>query len=102
MTIWAKPHISLTVPNSVNLANLWHLLTKNTKITQNVLKNIILREDIRFVDSHTHNDIDVLFGRLSMALKKESFPTIPVLMKLFMDVETVPTIPHIIEEVSDF
>ena len=37
-----------------------------------------------------------------MALKKESFPTIPLLMKSFMDVEAVPTIPHFIEEVSIF
>ena len=37
-----------------------------------------------------------------MALKKESFPTIPLLMKSFMDIETVPTIPHLIEEVPNF
>ena len=51
---------------------------------------------------HTHDDIDALFGRWSMALKKESFPTIPLLMKSFMDVEAVPTIPHLIEEVPNF
>ena len=33
------------VPNSVDLANLWHLLTRNTKIIQNVFKNTTLRED---------------------------------------------------------
>jgi hypothetical protein len=37
-----------------------------------------------------------------MSLKKESFPTIPLLMKSFMDVELVPTIPHLIEEVPNF
>ena len=37
-----------------------------------------------------------------MALKKEDFPTIPLLMKSFMDNEAVPTIPHLIEEVPDF
>ena len=37
-----------------------------------------------------------------MALKKESFPTIPLLMKLFMDVEAIPTIPHFIKEVPNF
>ena len=37
-----------------------------------------------------------------MALKKESFPTISMLMKSFMDVEAIPTIPHLIEEVPDF
>jgi hypothetical protein len=51
---------------------------------------------------HTHNDIDVLFVRWNMFLKKESFPTIPLLMKSFMDVELVPTISHLIEEVLDF
>ena len=37
-----------------------------------------------------------------MALKKESFPTIPLLMKSFMDTEIVPTIPHLIKEVPNF
>ena len=46
---------------------------------------------------HTHDDIDALF-----ALKKESFSTIPFLMKSFMDIETVPTIFHLIEEVPNF
>jgi len=35
---------------------------------------------------HTHDDTDALFGRWSMDLKKENFPTIP----------------HLIEEVHDF
>lgn len=51
---------------------------------------------------HTHDDIDALFGRWSMALKKEDFPTIPLLMRSFMENEAVPTIPHLIEEVPDF
>ena len=51
---------------------------------------------------HTYDDIDALFGRWSMALKKERFPTIPLLMKSFMDIETVPTIPHLIEEGPNF
>ena len=51
---------------------------------------------------HTHDDIDALFGRWSMQLKKENFPTIPSLMKSFMDVDSVPTVPHLIEEVPDF
>ena len=51
---------------------------------------------------HTHDDIDALFGRWSMALKEESFPTIPLLMNSFMDVEEILTIPHLIEEVPDF
>ena len=51
---------------------------------------------------HTHDDIDALFGRWSMQLKKENFPTIPSLMKSFMDVDSIPTISHLIEEVPDF
>ena len=51
---------------------------------------------------HTHDNIDALFGRWSMLLKKENFPTILALMKSFMDVEEIPTIPHLIEEVPDF
>jgi hypothetical protein len=50
----------------------------------------------------THNDIDALFGRWSIYLRKENFPTIPLVMKLFMDVESIPTIPHYIEQVPYF
>jgi hypothetical protein len=35
-------------------------------------------------------------------LKKDNFPTIPLLMMSFMEVESVPIIPHLIEEVPDF
>jgi len=51
---------------------------------------------------HTHDDIDMLFGRWNMQLKKENFSTIPSLMKSFMNVDLISTIPHFIEEVSDF
>ena len=37
-----------------------------------------------------------------MALKKESFLTISILMKSIMDVEAVPTILHLIEKVPNF
>ena len=37
-----------------------------------------------------------------MALKKKSFFTIPLLMKSFIDIEAFPTIPHLIDEVSNF
>ena len=50
---------------------------------------------------HTHDDINALFGCWSMALRRESFPTIPLLMKSFMKNETVPTIPHLIQEVPN-
>ena len=51
---------------------------------------------------HTHDNIDTFFGHWSMALQKESFPTIPLLMKSFMKNEAVSTIPHLIQEVLDF
>ena len=72
----------------------WSLLVAK-KIFRDVYVNFM-------IVGHTHDDIDALFGRWSMALKKESFPTIPLLMKSFMDVESIPTIPHLIEKVADF
>jgi hypothetical protein len=39
-----------------------------------------------------HDDIDALFGRWSMLLRKDNFPTIPLLMKPFKEVESIPTI----------
>src|SRR5665213_3542773 len=51
---------------------------------------------------HTHDDIDASFGRWSMKLHEEDFPTIPLLMKSYMDLDSVPVIPHLIEEVPDF
>ena len=47
----------------------WSLLVAN-KIFREVYVNFM-------IVGHTHGDIDALFGRWSMALKKESFPTIP-------------------------
>ena len=72
----------------------WSLLVAN-KIFREVYVNFM-------IVGHTHDDIDALFGRWSMALKKESFPTILLLMKSFMDIETIPTILHLIEEVPNF
>ena len=50
----------------------------------------------------THDDIDALFGRWSMLLRKDNFPTISLLMKSFMEVKFIPTNLHLIEEVLDF
>ena len=47
---------------------------------------------------HTHDDIDASFGRWSMDLRENDYPTIPLLMKSYMQMEKVPTIPHMIEE----
>ena len=51
---------------------------------------------------HMHDDIDALFGRWSILLKNDNFPTIPLPMKSFMEVESIPTILHVIEEVPNF
>ena len=51
---------------------------------------------------HTHDDIDVLFGRWSYKLKRTDYPTLPLLKKSFMDTESRPIILHLIEEVLDF
>ena len=72
----------------------WSLLVAN-RIFREVYVNFM-------IIGHTHDDIDAFFGRWSMALKKGSFSTILLLMKSFMDVEAVPTIPHLIDEVSNF
>lgn len=51
---------------------------------------------------HSNDDINALLGRWSMLLQKNNFSTIPFLINSFMDVEFVPTIPHLVEEVFNF
>jgi hypothetical protein len=51
---------------------------------------------------YTHDDIDASFGRWSYKLKANDYPMLPMLMKLFIDVEKQPVIPHLIEEVLNF
>ena len=51
---------------------------------------------------HTHEDIDAMFGRCNRRLRENDYPTLPMLMKSFMDVETKPVIPHLIKEVPNF
>ena len=48
---------------------------------------------------HTHYDIDALSGKWSYKLRGTDYPTLPLLMKSFMDMESRPVIPHLIEEV---
>ena len=68
-----------------------------------IAKKIFWEVNVNFmIVGYTHDDIDALFGRWSMLLKKENFPTIPLLMKSFMDVDSTPTIPHLIEKVPNF
>ena len=80
--------------NTRYVFSFWSLLVAN-KIFRKVYVNFMI------VD-HMHDDIDALFGRWSMDLKKDKFPTVPALMKLFIDMDSIPTIPHLIEEVPDF
>jgi len=64
-----------------------------------VVKKIFWEVYVSFIlVVHNHDNIDTLFGRWNMQLKKENFPTIPS----FMDVDSMPTIPHLIEEVPNF
>ena len=51
---------------------------------------------------HTHDEIDALFGHWAMKLRQSDYPTIPLLMKSFMDVDKVPIILHLVEEFPDF
>jgi hypothetical protein len=51
---------------------------------------------------HTHNNIDALFGRWSKKPKKNDYPTLPLLMKLFMNVGAKQIFLHVIEEVPYF
>ena len=68
-----------------------------------VFKGIFREIYINFlIVGHTHEDIDALFGRWSTMLKTNNYPTLPRLMKSFMECETLPVIPHLIEEVPDF
>ena len=62
----------------------WSLLVAN-RIFREVYVNFM-------IVGHTHDNIDALFGRWSMILKKENFPTVPALMKSFMDLDSMPTI----------
>jgi hypothetical protein len=52
--------------------------------------------------SYTHDDIDAFLSHWSMKLRKQDYPTIPLLMKSFMDAKLWPAIPYFIKEVLDF
>ena len=67
------------------------------------LHNVFKEVYINFlIVGHTHNNIDALFGRWSYKLRGVDYLTLPLLMKSFMDTESLPVIPHLIEEVLDF
>jgi len=68
-----------------------------------VAKKIFIEVIVSFmIVGHTHDDIDASFGRWSMKLRENDYLTIPELMKLYMDLDKIPVIPHMIEEVPDF
>jgi hypothetical protein len=68
-----------------------------------VQKGVFREVDINFLlIGHTHEDIDAMFGRWSYRLHANDYPTLPMLMKSFMDAEKQPVIPHLIEEVPNF
>ena len=51
---------------------------------------------------HIYEDIDAMFGRWNYRLRTNDYPMLPMLIKLFMDAEKHPIIPHLIEEVPNF
>ena len=55
-----------------------------------------------FIIGHTYNDIDAVFGRWSYKLRGAYYPTLPLLMKSFINIESRPVILHLIEKVLDF
>jgi hypothetical protein len=51
---------------------------------------------------HTLDNIDASFGRWSMKLRENDYPTILLLMKPYMDLDEDPIIPGFIEEDPNF
>ena len=51
---------------------------------------------------YTHEDIDAMFGRWSCRLRENDYPTLSMLMKLFMDAKMEPIIPHLIPNFKAF
>ena len=72
----------------------WSLL-----VARRIVKEVVVSF---MIVGHTHDDIDASFGRWSMELREKDHPTLPLLMQSYMNMEAVPFIPHLIEEVADF
>ena len=51
---------------------------------------------------YTHDDIHASFRRWSMKLQENDYPTIPLFMKSYMDLNEDHVFPGLIEEVPDF
>lgn len=68
-----------------------------------VAKRIVKEVVVSFMMvGHTHDDIDASFGRWSMRLREKDYPTLPLLMQSYMDMEEDAMIPHLVEEVPNF
>ena len=68
-----------------------------------VAKGLFEQVQVSFIIvGQTHDDIDVSIGRWSRKLHENDYPTMPLLMKSFMDLDTTSVIPSLIEEVLDF
>jgi len=68
-----------------------------------VAKRIVKEVVVSFMMvGHTHDDIDASFGRWSMRLRECDYPTLPLLMQSYMDMEEDAMIPHLVEEVPNF
>ena len=104
----SEPMLAMEKPPTIRVQ--WDNYAKDNKIIYVsthwlllVAKGIFKEVFVSFLlVGHTHDDIDASFGRWSMKLREEHFPTIPLLMKSYMNLENVPVIPHMIKEVSDF
>lgn len=51
---------------------------------------------------HTYNNINTSFSHWSKKLYEEDFATIPLLMEPYINLDNMPVIPHIIEEIPNF
>ena len=72
----------------------WSLL-----VTKRIFKEVFVSF---LIVGYTYDDIDASFGQWRMKLHEEDFPTIHLLMKSYMDLDHMPLIPHMIEEVPNF
>ena len=94
------PTLTLQLDNaSGNNKNRWVFAFCSLLVFRGIFHEIYINF---LIVGHTHEDIDALFGRWSTKLKTNDYPTLPRLMKSFMDCETQPVIPHLIEEVPNF
>ena len=94
------PTLTLQLDNdSSDNKNRWVFAFRSLLVHRGVFCEIYINF---LIVGHTHEDIDALFGRWSTKLKTNDYPTLPRLMKSFMDCKTLLVIPHFIEEVPDF